>query len=134
MKKLEDIPKKEIFTVPDGYFEMLPGVIQSRIAEKQPQSRLAVSFGLRYALPVVVLLAIGAFWYTSLAPTDDAETILSAVDTESLVAYLDESEISTDELLDIANLDNVDAEGIEAAVYTLPVSDEDADDLMNDLY
>ena len=36
MKKLEDIPKKEIFDVPDGYFEKLPGKIQARISGSVP--------------------------------------------------------------------------------------------------
>ena len=38
--KLEDLPQKEIFDVPEGYFEKLPGTIQARIAERQqPASR-----------------------------------------------------------------------------------------------
>ena len=34
MKKLEEIPKKEVFKVPEGYFENLPGIIQARVAQQ----------------------------------------------------------------------------------------------------
>ena len=66
MKKLEDIPKKNVFEVPDGYFDRLPGIIQARVSQEKP-SFVWYSWpvALRYALPVLLMMAVGIFWYTS---------------------------------------------------------------------
>jgi hypothetical protein len=55
MKKLEDISKKNIFEVPDGYFEKLPGIIQARVAK--PESTPWFVPTLKFALPIVAVLA-----------------------------------------------------------------------------
>ena len=116
MKKLEDVPKNEIFDVPEGYFEDLPGRIQQRIAGKQTEVRPVFTFALRYALPAVVLLIIGIFWFNNSLEEKSAETILASVQTEDLVAFLNDDDF-TEELLEDASLDNQDAIEIEDAVY-----------------
>ena len=52
MKKLEDIPKQNIFEVPDGYFDKLPSVIQARIAKPEPKFWQLPAF--RYAMPLLI--------------------------------------------------------------------------------
>jgi len=132
MKKLEDIPKKEIFSVPEGYFDKLPGVIQSRVAQKErhliPVNRLV----LRYALPVVALIVVAVFWLNR--PTEiSAENILASVETQDLIAYLNESDISTEEILENVSFDAIDAIEIESAVYELNFQDEDLEILTEEL-
>ena len=103
MKKLEDIPKKTIFEVPEGYFDKLPGVIQSRIAEKSPIRERAsyFSLSLRYALPTIVLIAASIFVYqTYYNQPADVESILASVDSQDLVDYLDEDEVSIEDILE----------------------------------
>src|SRR5690349_17898640 len=100
--KLEDIPKKGVFKVPDGYFEELPSKIQKRIDTPTPgwQNSFGYKPKLQWAMLVAVLFAVGIFWYRQTIPTKDAETLLAAVSTEDLISYLNESDVTTDEVFD----------------------------------
>lgn len=132
MKKLEDIPKKEIFSVPEGYFDKLPGVIQSRVAKKQEDVVPAYRLALRYALPVVALIAVAVFWLNR--PKEvSAENLLASVETADLIAYLNDSDISTEEILDQVNFDATDASEIESAVYEFNFQDEDLESITEEL-
>jgi hypothetical protein len=136
MKKLEDIPKKEIFSVPDGYFERLPSILQSRLAEHhQPSWKTSPVFrySVRFAIPVLVLLAAGIFWYTRQLGGTDAEMILASVETEDLMVYLQESDLSTEELMDHLPLDADDADDIQDAVYELNFGDNELEEIIDDV-
>jgi hypothetical protein len=117
MKKLEDIPKKHPFEVPEGYFDRLPGIIQARVAEKSEvkEAKPYFRYAFQYALPVIVLAIVALIYFVP--KNDDAETILASVSTEELVAYLENSEITTEELLEEMTLDNESVEAIESEVY-----------------
>src|SRR5687767_9663090 len=111
MKKLEDIPKKQIFEVPEGYFEKLPSIIQSRVTGKESEikSRWTVyRYAFRYALPAVVIFAAGLFWFNPSGTEKNAETILASLETQDLVAYLDEADFTMEELLEAGMLDAED--------------------------
>jgi hypothetical protein len=89
MKKLEDIPKKSVFKVPDGYFDQLPTVIQARMAEGKRSPLSGVfGFSLKYALPVIVLVVAGVFWFR---PDPSIERQLNDIDAEQIALYLDDS-------------------------------------------
>jgi len=100
MKKLEDIPKNHPFKVPEGYFDRLPGIIQSRVAEKSTvkESKPYFRYALQYALPVLILAVVAVIYLEPPAP-EDVDTMLASVSTEQLATYLEESEITTEELL-----------------------------------
>jgi hypothetical protein len=135
MKKLEDIPKKQVFDVPEGYFEKLTSTIQARVAEKESRramTLLSLPAALRYALPALVLVAVGIFWFQNNASQTDAESILASVSTEDLVAYLNDSEISTDELMNAAEFDEDDLDDIESEVYKLHFEDLDLENMQLD--
>jgi len=124
MKKLEDIPKTDIFKTPEGYFDKLPGVIQSRIAKENARSVHSFSYyALRYALPVVILLAAIIFWLTPSNHATTAEGILASIDTGDLVAYLKDDEFTLDELLEQAPLDEQDISTIQQTVYSIDTPD-----------
>jgi hypothetical protein len=131
MKKLEDIPKKEVFSTPDGYFDSLPTRIQSRIAEKDGKRDHVFIFqtAWKLAVPAVVLLAVGIFWFTSPSQPTNAESILAAIETEDLVAYLSESDISTEEVIDAAGFNTEDIDEIAGEVYDLQNIDLEGIDL-----
>lgn len=120
MKKLEDIPKKAIFEAPYGYFDKLPGLIQARISENKPRqvARPYLRYALQYALPVVALL-VAALIFLKPAQPVDAERLLASVSTEELAAYLEQSDLSLDELLENATYDETMVEAIEAEAFTL---------------
>lgn len=126
MKKLEDIPKNNPFSVPDGYFDKLPGIIQARIAEGAAQKKTVPYFryALQYALPVVTLIIVAIIYLT---PKESANynDILATVSTEQLAAYLADSDITTDDILESAALDEESVEAIEAQVYFNDIDFED---------
>ena len=133
MKKLEDIPKKEVFNVPDDYFDKLPGIIQARVATPQNESSPVWRFALRYALPTVVLLAVGIVWFNQSHKVVDAEQLLSSIQTDDLVAYLNDSDMTTEELLADAELSDEDASEIEENVFNLNLENESLDDIVTEM-
>jgi hypothetical protein len=133
MKKLEDLPKKEIFNVPEGYFDKLPGVIQSRIAaEKKPEAVGSFPMALRFTIPMVVI-GLAVFWFSRASQTDSVETMLTNIQTADLVAYLEDTDLSTEELLESVRLDQGDAEEIENQVYDFNLDDAELDTMIEDL-
>lgn len=131
MKKLEDIPKKQVFEVPEGYFEKLPGIIQSRVTRPSEERSWWINYkaAVQFALPAVILLAVGIFWFNRPADNLSAETILASIQTEDLVAYLDDADITTDELLEQVQLDHEEITNIESSVYEFPLSDSDYEEI-----
>ena len=126
MSKLEVIPKKQVFNVPQDYFDRLPTAIQSRI-----QSRIATStavtpvrpvfrLALQYALPLILIAAI-LFLYVR--PEQDAASILATVDTEDLINYLHQSGLTTEDVLENVDFNSGELEAIENEVYNLELPD-----------
>ncbi|MBS1544368.1 MAG: hypothetical protein JST14_12085 [Bacteroidetes bacterium] len=114
MKRLEDIPKKDIFEAPEGYFDRLPSVIQSRVTtESSSRWTLFAQPAWKYALSLV-FLAAGLYWFLLRPEPQSPEQMLASVDTISLIAYLNESDMSTEEILESVPLNNVDADEIQA--------------------
>lgn len=134
MKKLEDIPKTEIFKTPEGYFDRLPGMIQSRIVKEASGSARTVSYyALRYALPVVAVIAALIFWLRPHHDGGSAENILASIETGDLVAYLQGDELTLDELLDQLSLDEADAADIQEKVYPINVPDDDLENVLDEM-
>lgn len=133
MKKLDDIPKKTIYEVPEGYFDKLPTVIQSRIAQKEESRNPFFSFSLRYALPALALvITVGVWLLNSGEDNVNAEQLLASVDTSELVAYLEESDITTDELLETVSLNQEDVSAIESNVYRIDADQSELDELLDE--
>jgi hypothetical protein len=133
MKRLDDIPKKNIFETPDGYFEKLPGIIQSRIADKEASHNPVLSFSLRYGLPAFALIIMVSIWLlSSREDAVNAEQLLASVDTSELVAYLEETDLTTDELLEAVSLNQEDVNAIESNVYRIDADQTELDELLNE--
>jgi len=133
MKKLEDIPKKEIFTVPDEYFDKLPGIIQSRVAESKRDRKPALRYVFQYGLPAVTLIVLALWFFKPESANNSAETILASLETEELIAYLRETDITTDELLEQVTFDDEDAQQIQEEVYNLNLDEIDLENIADDL-
>jgi len=138
MKKLEDIPKNNIFEVPEGYFDRLPGVIQSRIALNKPadESRPFFVMALRYAIPVVVLAVAGIFIFQNYQKgPSDSESLLASVSNEELVSYLmDGDDASTDELLEGIDVNNIDINSLqEEPLMDFNLNEQELNNLSNEL-
>jgi hypothetical protein len=65
----------------------------------------------------VVVLAIVAMIYLVPQKAQDVDSLLASVSTEELVAYLEQSELTTDELLESVELDVESVDAIESEVY-----------------
>ena len=135
MKKLEDIPKKEVFKVPDGYFENLPNTIQSRVASKKGEKAFLPGFtmALRYALPIVVLGVVGYLWLGPKPEQQTTESILATIETQDLVAYLNETDLTTEELLESVELDASDVDELESEIYGEELSGPNLEEILDEI-
>lgn len=136
MKKLDDIPKKQPFKAPDGYFDQLPGRIQTRIQGASRERTIAFGNVLRYAAAAMVLCVVAAVWLWTQPVTNNnqsPEAILASLETSELIAYLNEGDITTDELLDGLQFDTEDAAAIEGAVFDLDLNSADLNDFIDEL-
>ena len=126
MKKLDDIPKKNIFEVPEGYFDRLPMKIQARLEKpEETSSRSIWGYSLRYALPIIV---VGfALAYLLRPKSFEPEELLASIPDEHLIAFLDESDISENELLEVANFDDRDADSLNQHLSAPWLGDFDTD-------
>lgn len=133
MKKLEDIPRKNIFDVPEGYFDQLPARVQARVSAS---SRRRVSWSwtnsLRYALPVLVAIALVTGWWLKQAP-EDPEAILASIEAEQLAAYLEENGLVTEDLIPYEDLTEEDATAIESEVYDAAFDESELELLLDEL-
>ena len=134
MKKLENIPKANIYKVPDGYFDRLPGIIQARTAKQAVQERPFYVLALRYAVPVLVIVFSLIFVVQkNTTKSGDVDSMLAAISTEALTNYIIDSELTTDELLNEINLAQIDT--YELGLETSPIfnlDDIELEDLSNE--
>lgn len=134
MKKLEDIPKKNIFETPDGYFDKLPGIIQTRVAEKQTTPPVSsFGFAVRFVLPVMAIGLALFLIFRNTEPAGNPEDLLATVSSEQLSYYLMESEFSTEELLDNVYLDEVDINALSDEILYEEYDSELLEDFANEL-
>jgi len=139
MKKLDDIPKKNVFEVPEGYFDRLPAIIQSRISVSRPPTA-GIPFwskSLRYALPVVLLLGAGIFWYQDysgyVSSKVNVQSELASIHPDQLAAYLNDHEVTTEDLVETVTWTSDDLSDLENAVYsTLNVTHHQLEEILNE--
>ena len=131
MAKLEDIPKKQIFNVPDGYFDKLPSRIQSRVSdERSARMQPVLRYAMQYALPLLLVAAILFYFYRP--STAEANSILASVETEDLIIFLQETDLTTDDVLENIDFSSGEMQAIEDEVYALD-PDDDIDSELNSL-
>jgi hypothetical protein len=136
MKKLEDIPKKNIFEVPDGYFDKLPGMVQARVAKRSamPAWNLSWGWSFRYALPVLMLMAVGIFWFRSGSMVNtDYESEMARIQTDQLAVFLDDHDLTTDDLVESMTWSTSDLNELEKSVYdTYHVSHQEIEKVLDE--
>jgi len=131
MKRLDEIPKKTLFEAPEGYFEKLPSRIQARISKPEP----AVTWGkltIRYALPALLVGAVSALLLLN-QPNLSPEEVLASIESEQLVAYLEDTELNTDDLLDAVTLEADELDMLELDALGDFVLDESVREEMIDV-
>ena len=132
MKKLDDISKKTVFNVPDDYFDELPSKIQARVGELKVSSQPSVFYRYKYAFLVPALAVVVVAFVLFFQPQrKDAERILASIETEQLVAYLQETDITTEDLLENFEFNDEEIQQIESEVYKLDVTEEELNSLLD---
>lgn len=136
MKRLDEIPKKMLFKVPEGYFETLPGRIQARVSKPEPVPAVMGMawgrLGLRYALPVL-MIAAAAIFVINLEPARSPEEVIASLESEQLVAYLQESDLNIDDLLEAIPLDGSEVDMLEVdALEDFGFDEANVDELVDE--
>ena len=130
MGRLDDIPKKNMFSVPESYFDTLPERLQLRIASASTGRTVTPGYpyAVRYtmAFAAVILLAIMLYFRPS---SPDTQTVLATIDTASLIDFLEESDVDTDDLLDNIELAADEVEAIENEIHDAAATDFYLDDV-----
>jgi|GEM_PF-2845169 len=125
MKKLEDLRGKEFFKVPGGYFENLPSAISAKIAGTATRSTPVFRPVYWYAVPMVILLFALVYWLNRPGTGESAEMILASIDSEVLINYLAESDLTGDEIFGDPDAEFFDVDALEAEVFDLPAETMD---------
>ncbi len=136
--KLEDIKKENIYTVPDKYFDQLPTRIQTRVYKKKPVFSLLFNWNLAYKIASPIAIALLLVIYFGVPrfsnSTLTAEEILAQVSSDDLVAYLQTTDITTDEIIeeiDFAIID-LDFDDQDPIMQEMQINEKDIDALMDE--
>ncbi|QHT70466.1 hypothetical protein GXP67_29350 [Rhodocytophaga rosea] len=109
--KLDDLEKKQVFSVPDSFFEELPGQISHKVEQGQRSLPLFELPVFRYGAAlasICLIILIGYFMYKpSVTGEVQPEAILSQVSDQEIVLYLQQAEISQYELVETASEANI---------------------------
>ncbi|MCG8308374.1 MAG: hypothetical protein MI975_13355 [Cytophagales bacterium] len=136
--KLEDIKKKNIYAVPDKYFDQLPTRIQARVNEEKPVFGFSFSWNLFFKIATPAFAVILILFYFGLSNTNlnqSAEELLAQVDAEDLIAYLETTDITTDEIIEEVDLSMVDLDFAEDQPFIRDIEIDDASmDILFDEY
>ena len=119
--KLDGLKRENIFRTPDAYFDRLPAQIQARIKKQEDYGfRPVLVTSLKLALPVIIL-AVVIFQMDLFAPDkssdQDPMALIDEVSTQDLVAYLGETDITAEEILEEIDFQNIDLDfSVEGAL------------------
>lgn len=133
--------KKVPFEVPERYFEQLPSVIQNKTLESKKSKEVSFGFGrqhMKWALipAAIVIFIVGKiFFFSDSIATSNPDELIAQVSSQDLIAYLEMSDLSTDEIINTLNFEEIDLEfeNTESDMLDeLNFSDEEMDDLLNE--
>ncbi len=106
--KLKNLKEKQLFTVPEDYFDKLPGRVQAQITTSNKQISFKFPVVFKYALPVITLTIAVIFWMQSnnISKTQSVHQLLAEIPAADIIDYLEDSDLS---LADI--IESIDQEG-----------------------
>jgi hypothetical protein len=122
-KRLEDLEKKNIFTVPDRYFDTLPSIIQSRVAKPERSTRFTFGWVPRLAFASVILVLLVSVWFFKQNLDNQPTALLTQVSSTEITNYLQDSDVSQLELMETVAFAANPAQ--ESIFQTLELSDRE---------
>ena len=132
-RKLNDIPKKEIFKVPEDYFTELEKKIDRRIDAKPAGKVVSFYSEHRYELAglaaaaAIALLVIFVPWQNS-GPAPDVTAMIAEIPAEDCLAYLEYSDLTIEQIIGSATEQELE-EALGDFVPAPQIDDEDLDRL-----
>ena len=131
MKRLEDIPKNDLFKAPEGYFDTLPSAIQARIAERRKPSWVpSPGLAFRLAVPTVILATSLIWLLNSRADVATTDELLASVNSQDLAEYINEVEMTTDDFLESIDYSKINADSLNLSDSHVIFEDEDISDVL----
>jgi hypothetical protein len=132
------VDKKLPFEVPENYFNDLPSIIQARAMNTNKKEGFSFGFAkenIKWALvPALIALLIVSYsvFFNYDRESFNTEQLISQVSSEDLVAYLESSEISEDEIMNSVDFEGLELEfesGESDMLDELDISEEELDDI-----
>ena len=113
--RLEDLPKHNIYQVPDNYFEKLPGKIMARvIPENAPTGtswleKFLYTYKAAFASLLLLISFVGAFYISEKKQPVTSASFLPLVSTNDVMEYVSNSNVMV-EPGDLADLNLTDTD------------------------
>jgi hypothetical protein len=105
---LAGLPKADPFVVPDAFFEQFPHQVQAHVVAASTRQRSWSGWKrVAIALPVVALLAFGAWRLLRTQPVNEPEVAVTPLTDDELIAYDDIDPLSWVEEEDLPPLGEV---------------------------
>lgn len=101
---LKDFKKENVFKIPEDYFQTFSDRLEKRILERSDQKTSVIPIerrAVRWAVAASLALLIGFGIFRIISQTRSTEEILSSIPSSDLIAYLKDTDLSTDEVLDM---------------------------------
>lgn len=104
------------FEVPNNYFNELPSIIQARAIVSDKKKNFSFGFArenVKWVLvPALIALLIVSYsiFFNKDVESFNTEELISQVSSKDLVAYLESSELSTDEIINAVNFEELELE------------------------
>jgi hypothetical protein len=108
--KLDDLEKKQVFLVPDRFFEDLPAAIQKKVHVSGKSTSIFQLPWIKYGLSLaslVLLILVGYLFYNPGTSPEKPAYSLSEVSNEEIINYLGQTDLAQSELIDRAATINV---------------------------
>lgn len=114
--KIDELKKDNLFQVPEGYFEELPSIIQARVTEDRKADPIwifqpAFSWA-AVAASVLIFGVYFAFFRIGTDATSNVELLIAEVSMEDLVGYIENSDLTTEELIASVDLEGFSYEDL----------------------
>lgn len=136
----KDVGNEELFAVPEGYFDKLEADILSKTVDQQhAKSARVVSmwqsiYPYAAAAALVLIISIGIIWNSTedtLNSSQNIEAMIDEVPSAELIAFLNESDITTDELLAQLDLNQLDLISEDDDLNM--INDDELEDVLDEL-
>ena len=93
--KLDKIPKKEIFIVPEDYFQNLSLKIQARVLKRDTSFNLAINWKYAFASFAMLFITIFTLIFKN-EPASNIRQLLCDANSKELILYLELNDIYQD--------------------------------------